>query len=189
MQHLKSGTLGLWGFLWRGRRLLVNISYPRPWPVCRKACGEHEASNRFYCGAGRLGSSRLVALGNEERRPSLFVVLFPDVNVGAAFRQQFHNRRKVAVRRSVHRGVAVVVHGVDVRAKVKQELCGFQRLGLRAGLFQRVRRAEAGRRHQGRGVVGIPQEGVCAQFAQQTHQGKVRPVSSHQERSRPFHLK
>ena len=146
-------------------------------------------SNRFDCGAGRLGASRLIALGNEQRRPSLFVGLFPDVDVGAAFRQQFHNRRKVAIRRAMHRGDAVVVHGVDIRAKIKQELSGFERFGLRAGLFQRVRRAEAGRGHQGRGVVAIPQERVRAQFAKQTHQGQICPVGSHQERRRPFHLK
>src|SRR5205807_4315657 len=35
---------------WRGHRLLVNISYLRPWPIARKARREHEVSNRFDCG-------------------------------------------------------------------------------------------------------------------------------------------
>src|SRR5262245_27663283 len=99
------GTLRFPRLLGSDWQLFVDISYTRSYPIGGNAGGRHEALYGINSRAGRLGASRFVALGNKQRRPSLCVGAFPDVDVGTAVREQLHNPREVAIGSAVHCGV------------------------------------------------------------------------------------
>ena len=61
-------------------------------------------------------------------------VMPPDLRIGATLRQQLHDLRGNVIGGSVHSRIAIVIHGVDVSAKVEQAVAfGEERGGERNG--------------------------------------------------------
>src|SRR5262245_35827663 len=78
-----------------------------------------------YRGAGR-GISRNVhsdgySFNDAHRRPSFFVWTIPDLDRRAILGQVPDNRGNVLIGRSMHRGLTVLVYGVNIAAELQRD--------------------------------------------------------------------
>src|SRR4026209_457477 len=86
------------------------------------AGGNHHFANCGFRIRRRFEVAELIADRNSERSPPEFVVLVPDVDFGAMGGEKFHDQGQVLIGGGVHRGLAIVVDGIDVGTKVEQDL-------------------------------------------------------------------
>ena len=81
----------------------------------------------------------------------------------------------------MHRRVAVIRDGVDIRAEPEEIVAGLDRLLVGAGLLFRGTRAETRRRHQRRATVHVRDRGIGAEFDQQFQERGVRRIRREHE--------
>ena len=112
----------------------------------------------------------------------------PQFRIGPSLGQQPNHSRKASVGRAVHGGLAVIVHGVDVRAQFEQQFRGGQRLFFSARLLERSGRAKARGRHQRRGVLDIREKRIGSQFQQHLHQRDIGLVGGEEEGRRALRI-
>ena len=60
--------------------------------------------------------------GNRQRGPAVFVGLIPNVDLRSFVREELNYLWKIFIRRTVHGGLAVGIHGVNVHTKVQENL-------------------------------------------------------------------
>ncbi len=98
----------------------------------------------------------------------------PDLDAGPAGGEQLDGRGPVSVGGRVHRGLAVVVDGIDIDAQVQQQLHRLQDLGLGAG--------PGSRQHQRGAVAVVREQRVGAQIDQRLDEIDVRGLDGCQQR-------
>src|SRR5262245_16265884 len=113
----------------------------------------------------------------------MLVLSIPNLDLRALVSEELHHLRHIFVSCAVHRGFAVGIDGIYVRAELQEQLRRFEHFGLRAGNFIRFSSTDpdSARSDQWRAVIDISQRWVRAQLDQCLHECDIIGSSSHQE--------